>query len=90
MVLRSMAVRFLEQSIRLAHDVQIGEMIHPPRIGILEPLISETCFLLSINGTCLILDVVINHLTSNQTNNTVDYSLFPSPFNTEAAYHRLC
>lgn len=36
------------------------------------------------------LDVVINHLTANQTNDTVDYGLFPAPFNTEAAYHQPC
>lgn len=36
------------------------------------------------------LDVVINHLTANQTDSIVDYSLFPSPFNTKAAYHEPC
>lgn len=36
------------------------------------------------------LDVVINHLTANQTSDTIDYDFFPSPFNTEAAYHQPC
>jgi alpha-amylase len=35
-------------------------------------------------------DVVINHLTANQTSDTIDYSMLPEPFNTEAAYHQPC
>jgi alpha-amylase len=38
----------------------------------------------------LMVDVVINHLAANQTNNTIDYELFPSPFNTESAFHPPC
>ena len=38
----------------------------------------------------LMLDVVINHLAANQTNDTVDYDLFPAPFNSEDSYHSPC
>ncbi|KAK4934496.1 hypothetical protein LTR10_024258 [Elasticomyces elasticus] len=38
----------------------------------------------------LMVDVVINHLAANQTPNSVNYSAFPSPFNSAAAFHPDC
>ncbi|KAK9491649.1 alpha-amylase [Lipomyces doorenjongii] len=41
-------------------------------------------------GMSLMVDVVINHFASNTGSTDVDYSLFPSPFNTASAFHQSC
>jgi|SRR5271156_1504834 len=38
----------------------------------------------------LMLDIVINHLAANATPDAVDYSLFPSPFNSPISFHPNC
>lgn len=38
----------------------------------------------------LMVDVVINHLTSNEFAQNIDYSLFPAPFNTPTVFHPSC
>lgn len=38
----------------------------------------------------LMVDVVINHLAANQTPDSVNYSAFPVPFNSAAAFHPDC
>ncbi|KFZ01004.1 hypothetical protein V501_10293 [Pseudogymnoascus sp. VKM F-4519 (FW-2642)] len=41
-------------------------------------------------GMSLMIDVVINHLAANQASGSVDYSVFPAPFNTASAFHTPC
>ncbi|KAK9320298.1 alpha-amylase [Lipomyces orientalis] len=41
-------------------------------------------------GMSLMVDVVINHLSSNAAPQDVNYNLFPTPFNTSNAFHRPC
>lgn len=38
----------------------------------------------------LMVDIVINHLASNNTPDSVDYSLFPAPFNSPSSFHPAC
>ena len=38
----------------------------------------------------LMIDVVINHLVANQTSDSVNYGLFPAPFNSANSYHSPC
>jgi alpha-amylase len=41
-------------------------------------------------GMSLMVDIVINHLAANQPADSVDYSVFPAPFNTASAFHTPC
>lgn len=38
----------------------------------------------------LMIDVVVNHLAANQASGSVDYSVFPAPFNAASAFHTSC
>jgi alpha-amylase len=38
----------------------------------------------------LMVDIVINHLTANQTPSEVEFNRFPRPFNTKSAFHPPC
>lgn len=41
-------------------------------------------------GMSLMIDVVINHFAADQASGSVDYSVFPAPFNSASAFHSPC
>ncbi|KFY11408.1 hypothetical protein V492_04489 [Pseudogymnoascus sp. VKM F-4246] len=60
-----------------------------PHFGTADDLKSLSAALHS-RGMSLMIDVVINHLAANQASGSVDYSVFPSPFNSASAFHSPC
>ncbi|KFY46203.1 hypothetical protein V494_00555 [Pseudogymnoascus sp. VKM F-4513 (FW-928)] len=60
-----------------------------PHFGTADELKSLSAALHS-RGMSLMIDVVINHLAANQASGSVDYSVFPSPFNSASAFHSPC
>ncbi|KFY52584.1 hypothetical protein V496_08335 [Pseudogymnoascus sp. VKM F-4515 (FW-2607)] len=60
-----------------------------PHFGTADDLksLSDT---LHSRGMSLMVDVVVNHLAANQASGSVDYSVFPAPFNAASAFHTPC
>ncbi|KFZ24085.1 hypothetical protein V502_01443 [Pseudogymnoascus sp. VKM F-4520 (FW-2644)] len=60
-----------------------------PHFGTADDLKSLSTALHS-RGMSLMIDVVINHLAANQVSTSVDYSVFPAPFNSASTFHTPC
>lgn len=60
-----------------------------PHLGTADDLKGLSAALHS-RGMSLMIDLVINHFAANQASDSVDYSVFPAPFNNASAFHSGC